>query len=50
MAFVEVMRDGNNEVDFNEFRQYILSKWLTAPEAFAGIYSYPIVRMKHKVI
>ena len=54
MAIVNVQRevDGKlqNEVDYDEFNQMRLARYVTSPEAFLSLWSEPLVGKSHTVI
>ena len=54
MAIVNVQRevDGKqqNEVDYDEFNQMRLARYITSPEAFLSLWSDPLIGKSHTVI
>lgn len=49
MAFVDVSIDGQHFVNYDEFHQIKMARYITANEAFLSLWGFPLVSMSKEV-
>ena len=47
MAFVDTKEEG--VVDYDEYQQLRMARYISAPEAFLSIHGHPLVKLSHEV-